>query len=130
MESIIIKKKHLTKIVEDIARMRLQREWRSEDSRPAVMTEPPLEQDAVVIDPKADNQASDETMPIEDRDWTPGNEAELGRAMKQMSRLIPESQIEWFYSRLKRLVDKSIDKVDAERMQPRLDTMAVDDSDE
>jgi hypothetical protein len=127
MEKITIKRAHLDQMIKNIAKMRLQKEWRSEDSRPAVLNEPPLEMDSAVLDPKAETQVSDETMPIEDRDWVPGNVAELGKAMKQLSQSIPESQFEWFYSRLKRLVDKSIDQVDAERMQPRLDTMAVDE---
>lgn len=126
MEKIVIKRRDLNKIIKNIAEMQLKKEWRSEDSRPAVLNEPPLEMDAAVIDPKAENQPSDESMPIEDRHWIPGNKSELGKAMKQLAEHIPESEIQWFYSRLKRLLDKAIDQVDGQRMQPRIDSSSIE----
>lgn len=95
-------------------------EWRSMDSRPALVTEPPLEKEPSVINPKSDIQVSDENLPIDDQEWIPGNNAELGRAMKQMAEMVPEGQIEWFYVKLRRLIDSSIDNEDEGRMKPRL----------
>ena len=95
-------------------------EFRSMDSRPALVNEPPLEKEPSVIDPKSHIQVSDENMPIDDQEWTPGNNMELGRAMKQMSDMVPEGQIEWFYAKLRRLIDSSIDNEDEGRMKPRL----------
>lgn len=95
-------------------------EWRSMDNHPAIVNEPPMEQDIAVIDPKSEIQVVDENMPVNDENWVPGNNVELGKAMKQMADNIPESQLEWFYSRLKRLIDKTLDQVDEERMGPRL----------
>lgn len=99
------------------------KEWKNIDNRPAVINEPPVEKEPAVIDPKSSLQVVDENMPIEDSDWIPGNLQELGRAMKQMSQMVPDSQIEWFYSKSKRLVDKAIDQEDETRMQPRLNDM-------
>lgn len=97
-------------------------EWRSMDnSGLAVINEPPLEREPSVIDPKSQIQVADENMPIDDQEWIPGNNPELGRAMRQMSEMVPEGQIEWLYVKLRRLIDSSIDNEDEARMKPRLE---------
>ncbi len=127
---ITINKKDLNKIVGNIANSMFEeykpkldkkiQEWRSMDSRPAIVNEPPIEREPSIIDPKSDIQVSDENMPIDDDEWIPGSPTELGRAMKQMSDHVPEEQIEWFYSKLRHLIDGAIDNEDEARMKPRL----------
>lgn len=98
-------------------------EWKSQDNHPAVVNEPPVEKGLTVIDPKSDIQVSDENLPVYDSEWTPGTPTELGMAMKQLAEQIPESEMKWFYIKVRRLVDDAMDNVDAERMRPRLDDM-------
>jgi len=127
---IKMKKKDFDKVIESIADHLFEEhkldlihqigEWKSMDSRPAIVNEPPIEKEPSVIDPKSHIQVSDENMPIDDDSWIPGNNTELGRAMKQMSDMVPETQIEWFYVKLRRLIDSSIDNEDEGRMKPRL----------
>lgn len=98
-------------------------EWRSSDNKPAITNEPPLDKDLgdlAIIDPKSSIQVSDENMPINDRNWVPANSKDLGKAMRQMADMVPETQIEWFYTKLRRLVDSSIDQEDEMKMRPRL----------
>lgn len=120
-----IDKKVLDAIIEEEAEERFKNrldEWRSMDNKPAVVTEPDaLDKEPVAIDPKSNLQVVDEDMPIEDRKWIPGNPDELARAMRQMAGLVPEGQIEWFYLKLRHLIDKSIDNEDEARMKPRLE---------
>lgn len=116
-------KKDFEKLIEQIASGMFQdqvNEWRNQDMQPAIINEPPVEKGLTVIDPKSDLQVADENMPIDDSDWKPGNPGELARAMKQMAGMVPEGSIEWFYDKVKLLVDKSLDHEDQERMQPRL----------
>jgi len=125
-----MKKKDFDSIIESIASSLFEdqkealgekvNEWRARDNKPAIENETPLEKEPSVIDPKSSLQVVDENMPIDDSNWIPGNNLELGRAMKQMSEMIPEAQIEWFYTKLRRLIDNTLDQEDEARMQPRL----------
>lgn len=127
---IKMKKKDFDSLIENIAETMFQnqklditakiQEWRNQDNRPAIVNEPPLERDLAVIDPKSQLQPSDENMPVDDPDWSPGNPGELARAMKQMADRVPEAEIEWFYTKLKALIDRAMDQADEARMQPRL----------
>jgi hypothetical protein len=117
---IKIKKKYLEAIIDGLSDKKLK-EWKSEDSRPAVVNEPTIEMEPAIISPKSETQVSDEELPINDPEWVPGNPHELGMAMRQLSEMVPESETEWFYARLRNLIDKAIDRVDEERMQPRVD---------
>lgn len=119
---IKMKKADFDAVVESIASS-LFNEWRSEDNNPAIVNEPEveMEKEPTIIDPKSNLQVVDQNMPIDDSNWIPGNNLELGKAMKQMAEMVPESQLEWFYTKLRRLIDSSIDQEDEVRMQPRLD---------
>lgn len=132
-EKITIKKEALNKFIANIVDKKFNdfiKEWRSEDNvpdpTPAIVTEPAAD-DPAVIDPKTDEQVHDLSMPIEDKQWVPGNLQELGLAMKQMSDWVPDSEIKWFYPRLKKLIDKCLDRTDEDRMQPRLGIMHNDE---
>lgn len=130
---IKIKRKDLNNIIESIASSMFEESdlFLYEDmadfedvkpiSSPAIQNEPQMmEKEPAVIDPKSDIQVSNQNLPITDSSWTPGNNTELGIAMRQMSEQVPEGQLEWFYTKLRRLVDKTLDNEDEARMQPRL----------
>jgi len=45
--------------------------------------------------------------PVEDPEFVPSNQVELGKAMDALSKLVPDSQIEKFYRQFVALVDKA-----------------------
>jgi hypothetical protein len=87
-----------------------------------IINEPPAE--AIPVNSAAETQVSMVELPIMDSNWFPGNRVELGNAMKQMAEMVPDKEVIWFYSRLRKLIDDAIDREDVERMQPRLGKMA------
>lgn len=126
-------KKDLQKVVESIGEAMFEaykphldkqlKEWKSADNHsihPAIVNEPPMVREPVPVDPKTDLQAADENVPVEDKDWVPGNPQELTLAMRKMAGMVPEGQIDWFYAQVKRFIDKALDNEDGERMMPRL----------
>ena len=120
---IKIKKKDFDSLINGIANIRLK-EWQDGS---AVVNELPLEMEPSIISPKSQTQVSDTDLPIEDEKWSPGNLDELGRAMKQMAQRVPDTKVEWFYARLRNLINKAIDETDEERMAPRLGDEVDDD---
>jgi len=56
------------------------------------------------------NQLSVERPPIEDDDFVPGNIEELSRAASAISKMVPVSQIEFYYKRLHSLLDDATDR--------------------
>ncbi len=106
--NIIVSKEILQSIIRDIINNNMK-EWKSMDNVPRLSNQ---EDFIGIIDqtPKVQTQVFSQRMPIEDQDWVPGNNIELGFAMKQFSELVPESQIEWYYESIKRLIDDALDK--------------------
>ncbi len=120
---IKIKKAELDIIIESISSS-LFEQWKiknNEDENPAIEVEPPLDRELTIIDPKSDIQFSGQNLPIKDPNWVPGNKQDLGMAMRQMSEMVPENQMDWFYSKMRKLIDHALDQEDGGRMEPRLD---------
>lgn len=114
-----IKKKELEQIISS-----LSEEYVNEsilDITDATVYEPSVEDNEklISVEPKTDLQIADENMPIGDKNWLPSNKKELLLSTKQLVSEIPESQVLWFYQRLKGLVDKAISQEDQKYLQPR-----------
>lgn len=116
-----IKRKHLNSFIEKFVKANLE-EWRTEDNTPApaVVNEPFEVGDVVEVEPLSDTQLAPTSLPIQDKKWKPGNLHELGLALRQIADMVPESEISWFYAKVHNLVNKSLDRVDTKRMEPRL----------
>jgi len=116
-----IKRKYLNKFIEKLVEQRFE-EWSSEDNVPSplIVNEPPIGSTISDIQPAPETQVSAIEVPINDNDWQPGNNQQLGWALKQMAEMVPESEIAWFYAKVRNLIDKSIDHIDSTRMEPRL----------
>lgn len=126
-----LKKEDFDSVIKEISDSMLERfegnlsdkmiEWRSEDSKPAISNElPPNDMMPSIVDPKAKNQPSELSLPIQDPDWKPHNITELGNAMKQLAQMIPEEEIDWFYSKIRTMIDTALDRVDGAKMHARL----------
>lgn len=77
-------------------------------THPAVVTEPPMRPDPVVISPATEDQVHEPNMPVDDPEWYPGNVKELSKAASQLVGQVPEGQREWFWGRLRNLVSKAL----------------------
>lgn len=86
----------------------------ADDRQPAVVTEPPFEDDHVVITPATEDQVHEPNMPIDDPEWQPGNNNELSKATSQLVEQVPEGHREWFWGRIKNLVSKTMEAVEGQ----------------
>ncbi len=103
--------------------------WIGADAMPSKTGKAPLEveypnDDPAVVSPAADRQFSDTDLPVGDDKWTPGNLKELGMAMKQIAEYIPEGQIDFFWPRMKTLIDKANENIDQTRISQTLPDFA------
>lgn len=86
----------------------------SDDRQPAVVTEPPMDADAVVITPATEDQVHEPNMPVDDPEWQPGNNNELSKATSQLVQQVPEGQRNWFWGRIKNLVAKTVQNIEGQ----------------
>ncbi|MAG27608.1 hypothetical protein CMI47_18905 [Candidatus Pacearchaeota archaeon] len=88
----------------------------SEDRSPrsADISSIPAKEDDEPIDPTPQMamQLSSDMPPVDDPEYIPSNTTELSRAASVISNEVPSDQVEFFYRRLHRLLDLSIDKHD------------------
>ncbi len=89
---------------------------------PRIVNEPLVDDsnNLIQISPIAEEQPSNFDLPVDEKDWVPHNKDELGLAIQQLAKHIPDNEVKWFYKQMQKLVDKALDNVDpqGERSRP------------
>lgn len=98
-------------VLKDFIKTAMDESWVGAEAMPPKPTNAPIEFEPAIIQPKTETQVADSDLPVDDREWAPGNLVQLGMAMKQMAERVPDSQIGYIWPRLCLLVQKSIENV-------------------
>lgn len=98
-------------ILQNFVKGALTESWVGSEAMPSKPNNAPIEFEPSIIQPKTETQVADSDLPVDDKEWNPGNLVQLGMAMKQMAERVPDSQIPYIWPRLCLLVQKAIENV-------------------